>query len=182
VAAALIAVGFADFPLIAFRFEDQAVVSAHVIPVFYAIAMAADAGAALAIGRAFDRLGMAILVVTSVVTTAFAPLVFLGTAPMALVGVIIWAVGLGAQESVLRAAIAPMVSISRRATAYGIFNAAFGFAWFTGSVLMGILYDQTILGLVAFSVVMQLASAPLFFAAMKSGQPGTTGGAETTAG
>lgn len=171
VAAAFIAIGFADFPLIAFRFQDDAVVSAHIIPVFYAIAMATDAGAALLIGRVFDRMGMAILVVTSLVTAAFAPLVFLGNSSMALVGVIIWAVGIGAQETVLRAAIAPMVSVARRATAYGIFNAAFGFAWFAGSALMGVLYDQTVLGLVIFCVVSQLASAPIFFAAMRSGRP-----------
>ncbi|GAB4332012.1 MAG: MFS transporter [Dehalococcoidia bacterium] len=167
-AAALIAIGFADFPLIAFRFQDEGVVSAHIIPVFYAVAMAADAAAALLIGRAFDRLGMVVLVAISVVTAAFAPLVFLGNAPVALAGVIVWAVGIGAQESVLRAAIAPMVSVSRRATAYGIFNAAFGFAWFAGSALMGVIYDRAIGGLVLFCVLTQLASVPFFLGAMRS--------------
>jgi MFS family permease len=175
VAASLIAVGFADFPLIAFRFQDQSVVSAHIIPVFYAVAMAADAGAALLIGRAFDRLGMVVLVAISIATAAFAPLVFLGSAPVALAGVIVWAVGVGAQESVLRAAIAPMVSVARRATAYGIFNAAFGFAWFAGSALMGVIYDRTVGGLVVFCVFAQLASVPFFLGAMRTASTGETG-------
>lgn len=63
----------------------------------------------------------------------------------------------------MRAAIAGMVPMNRRSTAYGIFNAGFGLFWFLGSALMGILYDVSIPSLIVFSVVMQLASAPLFF-------------------
>jgi predicted MFS family arabinose efflux permease len=166
--ACLIALGFADFPLIAFRFEDEAVVSAHVIPVFYAVAMAADAAAALVVGRTFDRAGMVVLIVVAGLSAAFAPLVFLGGAGAALAGVIIWAIGIGTQESVLRAAVAPMVSAARRATAYGIFNAAFGVAWFAGSAAMGVIYDQSIGALVAFCIGMQLLSIPFFAAAARA--------------
>ena len=69
---------------------------------------------------------------------------------------------MGAQESIMRAAIAGMVPMDRRSTAYGIFNAGFGFCWFLGSALMGILYDFSLPSLILFSVVMQLASIPLF--------------------
>jgi len=78
-------------------------------------------------------------------------------------------VGIGVQESIMRAVIAGMVSADRRATAYGIFNAGFGVFWFLGSALMGILYDMSIFSLTLFSVLAQLASLPLFLLVKKAG-------------
>ncbi len=70
----------------------------------------------------------------------------------------------------MRAAIAGMVPMNKRSTAYGIFNAGFGLFWFLGSTLMGVLYDVSIPSLIIFSVGMQLASIPFFFLIRK--QPG----------
>ena len=64
----------------------------------------------------------------------------------------------------MRAALAPMVSAARRATAYGIFNTGYGIFWFLGSAAMGILYDVSIPTLVVFSSALQLASVPVLFA------------------
>jgi MFS family permease len=91
------------------------------------------------------------------------PLMFTGGFQSALVGVALWGVGMGAQESVLRAAVADMVPVARRGLSYGIFNSVFGVSWFAGSALMGILYQGSALRLVAFSVSAQLASVPLLF-------------------
>ena len=77
-------------------------------------------------------------------------------------------IGLGAQESIMRAAIAGMSPVQRRGTAYGVFNTIFGIFWFIGSLTMGILYDISILYLVIFSMVAQLASVPLFMLIRKS--------------
>jgi MFS-type transporter involved in bile tolerance (Atg22 family) len=79
----------------------------------------------------------------------------------------LWGVGMGAQESIMRAAIAEMVPMNKRSTAYGIFNAGFGLFWFLGSALMGILYDISVPSLIVFSVVMQLASIPFFISIRK---------------
>jgi MFS family permease len=88
--------------------------------------------------------------------------VFLGGFALALLGMALWGIGMGAQESVMRAAIAEMVSPERRGSAYGIFNAGYGIFWFLGSALMGILYDVSLPMLIVFSVTAQLASIPLF--------------------
>ncbi len=61
----------------------------------------------------------------------------------------------------MRAVIATMVPPERRGSAYGLFNAGFGLAWFLGSALMGYLYDISPMGLVAFSVLAHLAAIPL---------------------
>lgn len=162
-AVALVAAGYVDFPLIAYHFEKASSVPAPWIPLLYAVAMGVDALAALLFGRWFDRIGIRILMVVSLISAFFAPLVFLGGFTLALIGMALWGIGMGAQESVLRAAIAGMVSHERRGSAYGIFNTGYGIFWFLGSALMGILYDVSLPTLIAFSIAAQLASIPLFF-------------------
>ena len=162
VAASLVGAGYVDFPLIAYHFEKASVVSDNWIPVFYAVAMGVDALAALLFGYLFDRIGFSILITVAFVSAFFAPLVLLGGFYLALVGMGLWGVGMGAQESIMRAAIAEMVPINRRASAYGIFNAGYGLLWFLGSALMGFLYDVSIPYLILFSVAAQLASVPVF--------------------
>ncbi|KCZ70943.1 Major Facilitator Superfamily transporter [Candidatus Methanoperedens nitroreducens] len=159
-AVAFIAAGYVDFPLIAYHFKRVSIVSDDWIPVFYAIAMGVDALAALIFGRLFDRIGISVLIAAALISSIFAPLVFLGGFYFALLGMALWGVGMGAQESIMRAAIAGMVSMDRRGSAYGIFNTGYGIFWFLGSALMGILYDISIPYLIIFSVAAQLASVP----------------------
>ncbi len=166
-AISFIAAGYVDFPLISFHFERLSVVPKIWIPVFYAVAMGVDALSALFFGRLFDRIGLSILIVVSILSSFFAPFVFWGGFYLALFGMVLWGIGMGAQESILRAAVAGMVSIEKRSTAYGIFNAGFGLSWFLGSALMGVLYDLFLPSLILFSVVMQLASIPIFISIRK---------------
>ena len=96
-----------------------------------------------------------------------APLVFLSGSALLILGMALWGVGMGAQESIIRAVVADIVPRDRRATGYGIFNAGFGLAWFAGSALMGVLYDRSLMALATFSVVAQLASLPLLYSVHK---------------
>jgi len=168
IAVALIAAGYADFPLIAYHFKKVSTVPDTWIPLFYAIAMGVDAIAALFFGYLFDRKGISILAIASLFSMLFAPLVFLGSFSLALIGMALWGMGMGAQESIMRAVIAEMVPITRRGTGYGIFNTGYGIFWFLGSALMGIFYDFSLVALIAFSVVTQLASVPLLLLVGKS--------------
>ncbi len=162
VAAGLIGAGYADFSLIAYHFGKAAVAPPNWIPIFYAVAMGVDAVAALILGRLFDRLGMPVIVSVSILSAFFAPLVFLGGFNLALLGMVLWGIGMGAQSSIIKAALADMVPRERRATGYGIFNTGFGLLWFLGSALMGLLYDVSLGGLIAFSVIIQLLALPVF--------------------
>jgi MFS family permease len=167
--AALVGAGYVDFPLIAFHFGHQGVVPAVYIPILYAVAMAVDAVSALVFGRFFDRWGLPVLAAAVGCSALFAPLVFLGGSAMALAGMVVWGVGMGAQESIMRAAVADMVPPDRRGAAYGIFNAGYGVAWFLGSAAMGVLYDRSLSFLVGFSVVAQLAAIPLLLRVRRTG-------------
>jgi MFS family permease len=98
----------------------------------------------------------------TVIATLFAPLVFLGGTWVALLGVAIWGLGMGVHESIIPAAVAPMVSPEHRASAYGLFTAGYGIFWFLGSAVIGFLYGISFSALITFSVVLQLAAVPLF--------------------
>ena len=74
---------------------------------------------------------------------------------------------MGAQESILKAAVTKMVPKSSRATGYGVFECSFGVFWFLGSWLLGVLYDISIPAMIAVSVAAQLAAIPLYIAANK---------------
>jgi MFS family permease len=161
-AVSLIAAGFADYPLIAFHFHKTGQVEADWIPVMYAVAMGVDALAALILGRVFDKHGMIALIISTVFSAAFAPLVFMGNFYTAILGMFCWGIGMAAQESVMRAVLATILPVEKRATGFGIFNAVFGLFWFLGSFLMGWLYDVSIPWLMVFSVGMQLVSIPFF--------------------
>jgi MFS family permease len=166
-AIACIAAGYVDFPLIAFHFEKARTVSQEVIPLLYATAMGADALAALFFGRLFDRYGFAVIAAAAAVSLFFAPLVFAGTLIAAIVGMILWGIGMGAQESIMRAVVAEMIPSHKRGAAYGVFNTGYGIAWFLGSALMGWLYGVSLVLLIAFSMIAQAASIPLVIVVMK---------------
>jgi predicted MFS family arabinose efflux permease len=157
----LVAAGFADFSLMAFHFARAGTVSSEVIPVFYATAMGASGLGSLAFGRAFDRAGIVVLVPLTIAAAVSAPLVFLGGGPYAFAGTLVWGVGMGVHESIMAAAVAGMVPSGRLASAYGLFNLAYGLAWFAGSAAMGALYDVSIPALVAFSVAVELGAVLL---------------------
>ena len=162
---ALLAAGFADFPLMAFHFTKRSLMAPSLVPVMYSVAMGVDAAAALFFGRMYDKRGMDAIIVASAISAFFAPLVFLVNTPAAAVaGIVLWGVGMGAQESILKAAVTSMVPKERRGTAFGFFNAGFGAFWFAGSWLMGILYDRSLVALVIFSILSQLAALPFFYA------------------
>jgi MFS-type transporter involved in bile tolerance (Atg22 family) len=127
------------------------------------VAMGVDAMAALVCGRLFDRLGFTVLATVVLVSLLFTPLVFLGNFGVAMLGMALWGVGMGAQESIMRAAVAGMVPAARRGTAYGVFNTGYGLLWFAGSALMGVLYDVSLPALIVFSVLAQLLAVPVLF-------------------
>ncbi|MGZ6141644.1 MAG: hypothetical protein ACXWLA_13250 [Myxococcaceae bacterium] len=84
-----------------------------------------------------------------------------------LAGAALWAVAMGAQESIYKAAVARLVPPAQRGRAYGLFFAGFGVAWFVGSTAMGWLYEHSRPGLVTLAVVAQLAAAPVFLVAAR---------------
>lgn len=165
---ACIGAGFADFALIAYHFQNTASVATNLIPIYYAVAMAAGALGALIFGKLFDKLGLAVVLAVFFFSSLFAPLVFLGRGWIALIGMILWGIGMSAQGSLLTSVIAGVIHASKRSTAFGVFDTGFGVAWFLGSWLMGVLYQKSIPALIVFSVLLQLVALPIFIFAKRN--------------
>lgn len=160
----LFAFGFADYSLIVMHFSRQHLFTAAVLPLLYALAMLTDAASAFVFGWLYDRHARLSLVVSTLVAAPFAVFAFLGSDVTSVVtGVVLWGIGMGAQESILKAAVATMVPKRSRATGYGIFECCFGAAWFLGSWLLGVLYDQSLVAMVIVSVAAQLLAAIVFW-------------------
>jgi MFS family permease len=162
VGGALIAAGYVDFALVAFRFARDHVVGVAAISLWFAVAMAVAAIAGPILGRLYDRSGKAVIPAAIALTSAATPLAFLGTGAFAQAGVALWGVGAAVQDVLLVALIAGVVARGRRATAFGLYDLVFGVAWFAGSAISGILLDQSIVGLVVFSTLLQLLAIPFF--------------------
>ncbi len=176
----LFAFGFIDYSLIAMHVsntyaslagqlsETASVITTGTLPLLYAGAMLVDAAAALFFGFLYDRRGVRALAWSTVLSAPFAVFVFsFRSVPALLLGVALWGVGMGAQESILKAAVAVMVPKDSRATGYGIFELSFGVFWFLGSWLLGELYEVSVSAMVTVSAAAQLAAIPLYLASAK---------------
>ena len=177
----LFAFGFIDYSIIIMHVsktytaiagdlaETGSLVTEGTIPLLYAGAMLVDAAASLIFGLMYDKKGVRVLIIASIISAPFAVFVFgSNSVPLLLIGIALWGVGMGAQESILKAAVTSMVPKTSRATGYGIFEFAFGVFWFLGSWLLGVLYDVNITAMIAVSVTAQLAAIPLYIASAKT--------------
>ena len=86
---------------------------------------------------------------------------------MIAVGIVLWGVGMGAQESIMKAAVSQIIPKSMRSTGFGIFETGFGIAWFLGSWLLGYLYDLQPAYLVMVSVAAQLLAIGFYAVCIK---------------
>jgi len=176
----LFAFGFIDYSIVVMHVartfssvasglaQTTSLVSSGSLPLLYAGAMLVDAAAALFFGLLYDKKGVRALVWSTVVSAPFAIFIFaFHSVPLLLVGIALWGVGMGAQESILKAAVTSMVPKASRATGYGIFECAFGVFWFLGSWLLGVLYDASLPAMIAVSVAAQLAAIPLYLASAR---------------
>lgn len=155
----LFAFGFADFPLLSLHAAKAGAFGTADIALLYALAMLVDAVSALVFGTLFDRIGALSLALSTFAAAAFAPLVFVtGSKAAIIAGIALWGVGMGAEESVMKACVAKVVSKEARSRGFGVAETGFGVAWFLGSVVMGLLYSKSLIALSLISVLSLLAS------------------------
>ena len=163
--AALSVVGFLHYSLIAYRAGGA--IDPWIVPLLFAAAMGIDALIAVALGFAYDRFKLKIFWLILLVSALPAIFAVKGNAVMLSIAILMYGVGMGAQESIYRSVVADLSPLEMRATAYGVFNTIYGLAWFIGGFTMGFMYD---LGegigpwlVASFCVVCQLTAA-LFLA------------------
>lgn len=174
----LFAFGFIDYSIVIMHIsrkyinlaagaaQTSSILNSGTLPLIYAAAMLVDALSALVFGILYDKKGTKALVVSTVISAPFALFIFGGHEVwMIVIGIILWGIGMGAQESILKAAVTSIVPKKSRATGYGIFECSFGLFWFLGSWLLGVLYDISIPAMIVVSITAQLAAIPFYIGA-----------------
>jgi len=149
--ASLTILGLVNFSLIGYHLKAQGILPDSQIVLLYSLAMIVDAAVALCIGKLYDTLkersgaksgGVSVLALIPLVTAAIPFLSFGTTTTEAVVGMVLFGVVMGAQETVMRSAIADITPFRKRGTAYGIFYTVYGLSFLIGSTLMGVMYDH----------------------------------------
>lgn len=173
VAGSFFAAGLMSYELIAYYLSSSGVVSAQSVPLFLAFATGCGVVASLVLGRLYDQIGLPAVLVGVVLSSLFAPVVFQGSFLAAVIAMPLWGIGYATQDTLLKALIAGVLPEGRRNLAFGLFYTGYGTGWLLGSVVTGLLYEQSRLALIVFAVVAQLLSLPGFIVAAKWRKGGT---------
>jgi predicted MFS family arabinose efflux permease len=166
-AGACFAAGVMSFELVAYHLSATSTVTEHWVPIFLALATVVSVMASLILGRSYDKVGITAVVVAVILASLFSPLVFFGNFWIALAGLMLWGIGYATQDTLLKVLIASVLPRDRRNLAFGVFYLGYGGGWLVGSVTTGLLYDYSRIALVAFAIIAQLSSLPLFIAASR---------------
>ena len=154
----LVLAGVGTFGVMSFHMVDAGLMDASFVPVLYAIAQAVDAVFALITGSLYDKYGVKVLFVLPIVSALVPLFAFASSVPLVAVGVALWGMSLGVQESTMRAAVADMVPGGKRATSYGMFSVATGIGTFIGATVIGLLYPLGQPAIAVYAVVLQAAA------------------------
>ncbi|WP_407184602.1 MFS transporter [Bradyrhizobium centrosematis] len=166
-AGAMFAAGLMSFELISYHLTKAGIASEQWIPVMLAASTAFGVLANLAFGKAYDRTGLPVVIAAVCVSAAFSPFVFLGGFWLVLFGMLLWGVGYAIQDTLLKAIVAEVLPEGKRNFAFGLYYAGYGVGWLVGSIVAGLLYENSKAGLIAFSILAQLASVPVFLLAKR---------------
>jgi MFS family permease len=164
-AGAFFAAGLMSFELISYHLAANKIIEGPWIPVLLALATAFGVIASLVLGKLYDGYGMPVLLAAVLLSAMFSPLVFFGGTAAVVAGMLLWGIGYATQDTLLKAVIAGLLPEGKRNTAFGLFYAGYGGGWLVGSIVTGLLYDKSRVGLVVFAAAAQLVSLPLFLLA-----------------
>lgn len=164
--------GFSTWALLAFHLTTRHLLSASLVPVLYAVAMAAASVAAVGFGRIYDRVGLRGLIVLPPLAAAVPLLSFSTTTGVFVLGAIVWGAGMGIHDSTMRAAVADFVPSHRRGAGYGNFTAIYGLAWLAGAAIIGLLYEHSITAAAIFVGAVQLLALLLLIPLLRPGYSG----------
>ena len=167
-AAGLMTGGLVTFGIIGYHLTVEGLVPVATVPIVYAGAMAVEALAALGVGLVYDRRGGAVLYAVPVLVALVPPLALSGSVWLSLVGVAVWGLAYGVQDSTVKALVAEVVEAPRRATAYGVFAGVQGAFAIVGGLVAGWLYDRSLPALVVVVAVSQLVALVLLARTVRS--------------
>jgi MFS family permease len=114
-----------------------------VVPLLYVVVQVIDAPMALVSGFLFDKIGVKILALPFILSIFPTYLIHYGGLVGVVASCVTYGLILGMQESIYRAAIPSLVPVSRRGTAYGVFNTCLGLGTLASGAVYGFLIDRS---------------------------------------
>ncbi|MCX7696206.1 MAG: MFS transporter [Bacteroidales bacterium] len=159
---AFVAIGFADFPLVGYHIKTHNVFGDSWIPALYAMIMLVDGISAFGQGWAFDKWGIRVLFIVSLINPIIPWLIFSIDPLWILIGMIGYGISLGAQESIFKSYLASQAT-DNKATLFGFFHMIFGLSWFLGSAIASYLYSYDRLSMILFLSFAQIVAIVFFY-------------------
>jgi len=167
VAAVCFAAGLISYELVGYHLATAKIVTEQWIPVLLAFSTGCGVIASLVLGKLYDRSPLPTLLVAVFLSSLFSPFAFFGGSPALLAGMVFWGIGYATQDTLFKAVVASVLPEGERNLAFGLFYTGYGVGWLIGSVVTGLLYEQSRVALVVFAVLAQLISLPLFVIAKR---------------
>jgi MFS family permease len=141
-AIALLSLGIASFPLLAFHAQTQGLLTTAQVPVLFALAMLIDGLSGLLMGRVYDRRGPKVLLVAPVAACG-AAIAFTHNATLVWLGVAVWGVVNGVLDSTVKAVVTELVAPGARAIAFGWLAFVRGLGLLVAGAALGLAYDES---------------------------------------
>jgi len=143
---ALLSLGIASFPLLAYHAQTQGLLSSAQVPVLFALAMLVDGLSGLLTGRFYDALderGPWVLLIVPL-AGGLSAIAFTSSATLIWVGVAIWGAVNGVLDSTVKAVVTQFVVPGGRSIAFGWLAFARGLGLLLSGVILGVAYDRSI--------------------------------------
>ena len=159
VAISLVAFSFIDFPLITYHVASLDIINEKNLPMLYSLAMLVDSISALIFGFLFDKIGFKTLVLSTLLSMTFPLFIFnFNNSVLIIIGICLWGVGMGAQESILKSSVAKLSTKETRSKCFGLFEGIFGLSWFIGSFVLGFIYEASMIAFIIIPIILQICA------------------------
>lgn len=142
-AVAVLSLGVAPFPLLAFHAQTHGLLTDALVPVVFAVAMATDGLSGLLVGRLYDRYGPLVLL-TVPITAGIAAIAFGGSPVLIWIGVAVWGLVNGVLDSTVKAVVTELVPSTSRAIAFGWLAFVRGCSLLIAGATLGAAYSASI--------------------------------------
>jgi len=167
VAGTCFAMGMMSYELLAFHLIATKIIAVNSIPLLLAFATGSGVIANLILGKLYDRFELPTTLGAVFLSALFSPLIFFGGFYGLLIGVVLLGIAYATEDTLITAIIAGVLPEGKRNFAFGLFYLGYGGGWLVGSIVTGLLYGWSLQYLVAFLMIAQLLSLPIFFAATR---------------
>jgi MFS family permease len=114
----------------------------------------------------YDRIGASVLLAVPLLTAFVPGFTLAGSLGLVIVGVVVWGLATGVQDSTVKALVADLVPAEQRGSAYGWFAVFQGLGALAGATVAGALYGNVPV-LIAIVAALQVAASVLLFVVLR---------------